>query len=91
MRGRTGLWSGIKGVRRLHDPSSDLAVLGHRLPQGEKDLRQRTSVNLTGVPTWAIYAGDSPRFIPVDKPTASTVIAELDAAGITEKVAKAGR
>lgn len=50
-----------------------------------------TSLGRTGVPTWAIYAGDTPRFIPVDKPTASTVIAELDAAGITEKVAKAGR
>jgi len=39
----------------------------------------------TGVPAWAIYppGAEKPRFIPVDKPTSETVLAELNAAGIT--------
>ena len=38
MRGYTGVWSErSNAVIRQRDPSSDLASLGHLLPQGEKD------------------------------------------------------
>lgn len=53
---------------------------------GSRMLRELGRI---GVPTWAIYGAgsDRPRFVPVDKPTPGTVIAELDAAGAKPPVA----
>lgn len=52
---------------------------------GSKFLRE---LNRTGVPTWVLYVPgvDSPRIVPVDKPTSDSVLAVLDAAGITSSV-----
>ncbi len=52
---------------------------------GSRFLRE---LNRTGVPTWALYVpgSDTPRIVPVDKPTSDSVLAALDAAGLTAAV-----
>lgn len=53
---------------------------------GSKFLRE---LGRTGVPTWVVYApGDAtPHFVPVDTPTSGSVLAALDAVGITASTA----
>lgn len=68
-----------------------------RSSPGSEKLRQ---LGRTGVPTWVVYGpgSDKPHFVPVEKPSAGTVLSVLDAAGIpggsgspvTPPVAKSG-
>ncbi len=52
-----------------------------RRSPGSKKLAE---LGRTGVPTWAVFANgsDKPHFLPVDRPTSGTVLAELEAAGV---------
>lgn len=73
-----------RGVVILSVDCSDSAGPGAKLLADLKRI---------GVPTWAIYgpAATEPRFVSVETPTQSAVIAELDAAGIARVIEKAGR